>query len=304
MNLEELTTLVKDKEAFALEGVSEATLYRRVQAGQYTRLRKGIYVDTSHLRALRFEERAVVGHIAAHRTIPSAVFSHDSAALLWGAALLKVPRRVSISTPGRSRNTPSGTIRHASRRQVCERARVVAGLPVTDPIQTIIDCAVTLPALDALVVADSLVRLGLCTVEDAAPQLGALAGVRGARTARTLLECMSGKSESPAESLAVYRIRAMGLEQPEQQITLRTSNGYTYRPDFLWQHQRLILEVDGMVKYYGGYRPTDEELRYENFRQKELTRDGWRVVRTTWDELLRQPNLLRAELVRAGVRPL
>lgn len=303
MDIEKLTTLVKDKEAFALEGVSESRLYRRVRSGFYTKLRKGIYIETATLSSLRYEERAVIGHIAAHRVMPSAVFSHDSAALLWGGSLLNIPRQVSFSIPGKSRAYPTGTKRYPDRGIICRSSQTVAGLPVTGPAQTIVDCAATLGTLDALVLSDSFLRLGLCTREDAEEKLYSLTG-KGALTAATLLDCMSAQSESPAESLAVYRLQAMGIERPEQQVTLQTSSGYLYRPDFLWRHLSLILEVDGMVKYYGGYRPTDDELRYENFRQKELARDGWRIVRTTWDELMRAPHLLEAELVRNGVRRL
>lgn len=76
------------------------------------------------------------------------------------------------------------------------------------------------------------------------------------------------------------------------------------RPDHVWPEARLILEVDGLVKYSGAHGQATHVLIAERQREKALTNRGWRVLRTDWATVTGRPELLvsvlRRELARAA----
>ena len=113
---------------------------------------------------------------------------------------------------------------------------------------------------------------------------------------------MSPLSESPLESFARLCLYQGDLEQPIQQFEIITPSGRLYRADFAWPHLKLLLEVDGLHKYYGAYRATDEQLRNDALRQRELELAGWTVIRATWGDLAQRPELLISRLRHLGVR--
>ena len=57
--------------------------------------------------------------------------------------------------------------------------------------------------------------------------------------------------------------------------------GRTDRVDALWRAQRVVLEMDGRVKYAG------EELWREKRRQERLARLGYVVIRILWSDVVR-----------------
>lgn len=74
-----------------------------------------------------------------------------------------------------------------------------------------------------------------------------------------------------------------------------------YRPDFVWAEERVILEVDGRIKYSGQYGKPEDVVRKEHFRQRDLERMGWKVIRTDWNEMMNYPEQLRFRLKLAGI---
>lgn len=58
------------------------------------------------------------------------------------------------------------------------------------------------------------------------------------------------------------------------------ASGRHYRVDLLWRRWRLVLEVDGRLKYTG------DELWREKRRELRLTRLGYRVERVTWADVV------------------
>lgn len=106
---------------------------------------------------------------------------------------------------------------------------------------------------------------------------------------------------SPLETVARYWILMWGLVPPAEQVPLWVG-GRTLRPDFLWEKERVILEVDGKVKYAGTFGEAAEEVvQNERRRQHELESMGYTVVRALWEDIVVYPERLRAKLARAGV---
>ncbi|MDO4897728.1 MAG: type IV toxin-antitoxin system AbiEi family antitoxin domain-containing protein [Rothia sp. (in: high G+C Gram-positive bacteria)] len=293
--------LIKGTRELELEGYSPAKITRLHQNGELTQLRKGIYIETKELQKLTDKDYCLIQHQALARRFKDPIFSHTSAALIWGAPLLHLPATPHISFTRAYKRAQTGLKIHTRREELLGHTWSAEGLTITSPLHTIADCTRTLPVFDALCIADWFLNEKHCTRIDLLPQLETIRG-RGRKTAQVLAHCASALTESPAESFAILRFYEWGISPPEQQIELITRRGYHYRPDFIWREHGIILEVDGNIKYYGTYRSTEEQFRRENFRQRELEADGWTIVRTTWSELRDTPHLLRERLARHGIR--
>ncbi len=85
-----------------------------------------------------------------------------------------------------------------------------------------------------------------------------------------------------------------GLTSFEPQGRVSTRRG-TYVVDFLLRAQRLVVEADGLLKY----RRRSDALTLEKLRQEAIERAGYRVVRVTWDDVVRHPEETVARILRA-----
>jgi very-short-patch-repair endonuclease len=282
----------------------EQEAVRRDPAWQ--RLRRGAYLAPSDSGPVpaHVEQRRValarIRAVAAARRSP-AWFSHTSAALLWGCDLLTVPGLVHLVQ--RSRPHTHGdpaVVRHHGTVPADDRAEV-DGLPVTGLARTVVDCACLLPRAEALVVADSALRLGADGARVDA-LLAARAGRRGVRRAREVLALADGRAESPGETLTRWHLHRAGLPAPELQVPVATPAG-RFRADLGWPEARLLVEFDGFVKYGGGgARGAVAAVVAEKRRQDALEEAGWRVLRVTWTDL-RAPGTLAGRVRAALDRP-
>ena len=283
--IERVASKVKTSQQLNFEGLSKNLIGAMHRRGELIRLTRGVYVSAAEGRQFTPEERCIAVTIALAMSHRQAVLSHASAALMWGAPLFGLPAKVELSLPRSNHRHHSQVRYHSSRSDVCELARVVAGFSVTDPLTTILDCARTLPVVQALAVTDYFLHHAHVGYRDVHAQLMGARGY-GKSSFSLIAESMSALTESPLESLAMLRIVQSKLERPRQQLEIRAHDGRVHRSDFAWETLKLLLEVDGLHKYYGAYRPTEEQLRRDALRQRSLELMGWTVVRATWDDLI------------------
>jgi uncharacterized protein DUF559 len=154
------------------------------------------------------------------------------------------------------------------------------GAAVTTPARSLVDLA-RHNRRDGLVAADAAMReLGLRAADlDAA--LARARGWPGVRRARGVLRLADPLAESPLESITRLACHDAGLPVPELQVPIHDpATGRTDRVDALWREQRVILEMDGKVKYTG------QELWREKRRQERLSRLGYAVVRVLWTDVV------------------
>jgi len=290
-----------------------------VRAGQWVRVRRGCYVDASWLagpegggEALSgFERQSVTGSRAVSErparrpTTPAyrrrlalaqvaavaatsarvgePVFTHVSAALLWGLPLWRLPSSVHVlGRHSRGRDASHLTTAHvislAPEHVVRHR-----GLLVTSLNRTMLDVARTEPVADALVVADAGLRRGAdgSGVLELASEFS---GRRGIARARETLSLADGGAESPWESFTRLHVLAAGLPAPRLQVDVPTRQG-AYRADMGWEAWRQLIEFDGKVKYRElANGDPDSVLLAEKRRQDAMTELGWRVLRLTSDD--------------------
>ena len=255
--------------------------------GALERVRRGAYVtraasagparDRRRLALARIRAAGAQLHLAHW-------FSHESAALLWGCDVVGLSGLVHVVQETRPHARGGDPlVRHYGRLPAAHRAEV-DGFPVTSLARTVVDCAATLPADRALVVADSALRRGL----DPAGVAGVVrsrAGTRGIARAREVLGAADGRAESPGETLVRWAVVSGGLPPPEPQVEVRTRRG-VFRLDLGWRAPQVGLEFDGFVKYSGAFGSTAAEAVFaEKQRQDALEEEGWRILRVTWGDL-------------------
>jgi very-short-patch-repair endonuclease len=266
---------------------SPTALREAVGRGEIARVRRGAYTArTGEAGAGRRARRAAlarIGAVHAQLEIPF-VFSHESAALLWGLDAIRLSGRTHIV----QRSHPSARNDQLLARHVMtlpsEERTTVRGLPVTTLPRTVLDCARTLRGGPALVIADSAVRTGL-DLDAVRRLLPAARGTRGIVAARELLEVVDGGAATPGESMTRWALLDGGLPRPVTQVEVSTRIG-CFAVDLGWPERRVGVEFDGAVKYSGAFgRTGTEALVAEKRRQDALEEAGWRLLRVTWDDL-------------------
>lgn len=291
---------IKTAQELRHEGISPSTVRRRCAQGRLIRIMPNAYVDAQ--RWVQWDEatRTKARHVSFIKTHQHYVLSHVSAALWWDAPLLRLPRKIWVSHPASTvRSRPQVHVSRG-REDICADSTFHQGVFVTSPLQTVLDCALTLPVLDALCIADYFLNRKLVSIEGLREAIMRLKG-KGVCTARAVAELMSDKAESPAETIARYRIVTWGFTSPQEQVSIRVGNS-VYRPDFLWEEFRVIVEVDGNVKYDGSHGNPVHVIQREKRRHRDLEQLGYRVLRVTWGDIMRSPETFRALLISAGVR--
>ena len=286
--------LLSRREARA-QGWSDEELGRLTRRADWTRLRRGAYLDARPPREDVARHRLLVRAMldALHRP---AVVSHQSAAVLWGIPLWGLPLdRVHVTRrPGASTGASRSLHVHVARLPD-DDISVIDGLVVTGPVRTVLDVARSAPLDVGVVVLDAALRTGVVDAGAVRSGLHQLAGTRGSRHAARVVELADGRSESVGESRSRVLLHHLGLAPSDLQFEVRTREGVLLgRTDFVWEPQRVVGEFDGRIKYGRMLRPGQQpgDVVFEEKRREDLIRDeGWPVVRWTWDDLLHPARL-------------
>lgn len=239
-------------------------LRRANAAGSVHRVRRGAYVRA---RPSEPETAAIARVWAVHRQLTAEHwFSHLSAALLWGCRTWAAPEQVHVVQHYRpSSRSARDVVRHAVDLPPDQRT-VVGGAPVTTLERTVLDRALTLHPLHALVVADSALGRGLD--RDHVRELWAQGSARrGRRRAELVIGLADAGAESPWETWARYVLVRAGLPRPTLQVPVATRLG-TFRCDLGWPEHGVLVEFDGAVKYRSGELSPDHDGAAELWREK------------------------------------
>lgn len=264
----------------------------RVVAG-LGRLAPGAYADTSGLHAEAVHLLQLAAQLG---RIHGVVASHASAAVLWRLPV----RHADLTTvhlspvPDRRGKPKSGSGHHIHTQEVGPReTRVVRGLPTTDPLRTVLDCARMMDADWAVAIADASLHRGLVGIDELVDAARGVRRTHGAARARSLPSHCSAAAESPGESLLRLRLLRMGLA-PEEQVSMPWVEG-SPRVDFLVGN--LVIEFDGRSKYELDGDPARAHWE-EKRRHDRLVEAGYEVIHVVWAELWDEP-ALRARIHRA-----
>ncbi len=282
-----------------------AALYRAAARGAFVRVLRGVYVRAAYWDALDFEGRHRARMRSAWLLDPRLVFSHLSAALLWGLPTvggdMSVPHALGDHSSGSRSRT--GLRRHAVGR--AEHYVVIDGLPATTLVDTCAHVAagyepeVSIPTLDFALAQTGVSREAVIERLVSTPASGG--AVRG-RWATAFADPLAG---SPGESLSRVAIHRLRLPAPSLQVRVVDALGLAGIVDFSWPDHRLIGEFDGVGKYlreaFTGGRDPGEVVVDEKLREDRLRATGLRVARWGWDAA-RNPVKLRRILSEQGLR--
>lgn len=230
----------------------------------------------------------------APRLRPGDVFSHETAARLWGLPLPLYARRdvfVSASSPRRAPRARGIIGSQLSLEPGDTRLRF--GLPVTAPTTTWSNLAGSIRVEDLIALGDSLVTprfrstRSLATVDELHREVDRGHGRRGQHARAVAIETISPGPVSRPESLVRLLCARVGIPEPE--INMGPSG---QKPDLRWLRYRVCFEYLG-----DGHRGV-AQFRYDVGRNERFLDDEWLVMKATADDLFDRPLELVARLAR------
>ncbi|QYF72602.1 hypothetical protein [Cryobacterium sp. PAMC25264] len=267
-------------------------LRREFERRTVIRLRRGVYTLAAEWAALGADAR-YLRRIHAHAATAEApaVYSHFSAAALWGLPIVGAwPTEIHLATTsaagGRSRR---GVIRHPQEYglDVAERD----GLRVTSVAATAVALARVLKFGQAVAVMDKAIHEprdghSLATRADLDRAFDQLGRVTGRAAAGRALEFASPLSGSTGESISRAGIFMLGFLLPELQVPHWDRDGLIGFTDFFWRTIGKVGEFDGLGKYlreeFTGGRSTADVVIAEKIREDRLRALGFGVFRWDW----------------------
>lgn len=272
-------------------GLSSSAIGRRVEAGHWLRMHRGVYRHRAspmswHTKALA-ATKATNGHA-----------SHRAAARLWnldgfGRA------RVELVVPEGAQRRGTGFLLHQSRQFEHANPRLRTGISVTGIERTVLDLGGVVSQQRLGLVLDDVLRKKLTTWEQIA---GALAvhscrGRNGCGPLRRLLEERYGSAvpDSMWNRLVGELLVARGLEEPSFEFEVQLPRGRLARIDVAFPAERVAVECDSRR-----YHDNDDAFERDRRRHNRLVEAGWHVVMVTWKMFVEEPD----ELVRTVRRAL
>lgn len=174
----------------------------------------------------------------------------------------------------------------------------LAGLPVTTPERTVVDCALVLPFDHAVLLADAALRRGLVSRASLARQVARLFRVPGTRRAAQVVAFADPGGRGPGESISRVLLSRSGLPTPRLDVPVPGPDGRSLgRSAFAFPGTRVL----------GEFVPDEQAAGADPVRRAAAWADaGWQPVLWSWPEL-RSPgpwiDRLRQALAPAGPPP-
>jgi hypothetical protein len=271
-----------DRTAARREGLRDPDVTALVAAGIVRHVVRGVYLDArvpddlasrAACLRLRLPDDAVVGRLTSAWLFGVDGRLPDERSL--------PPLVECIVPPGRQPLRRPGVRCYVAR--LADEVLDVAGIPVTTPTRTAVDCLRWLRPHMGLGVADALAAAGLVTAPDLIARTAEASGHRGAVQARYLVALVDPRTESMGESWLRLRVVDAGFPRPRVQIEVCDRHGRcVYRLDLGWDGERAALEYDGEE-----YHSSPAQVAHDRRRRETLeTTYGWRVLAVGKGEVL------------------
>ncbi len=285
-------------------GYAARDIARLIRAKYWTRLRRGIYIETPHLPPDQASYHAIMARAVLLRVQGPAYASHVTAAAVHNLVLLEPDLSlVNITRPGLASSRIEAGVRHHVGHIPSTHLTTVDGIPVSDVAWSILDMARQSSFEQGFVTAEAALWEGRTSAASLQAALFCCRDWPGARNAGRVVSFASCGSESPGESLARIAFERENLPTPEQQVEIRDSAGLIGRVDFYWSAQRTIGEFDGRIKYENE-SANFATLYAEKRREDRLREAGFEVVRFGWNDIRNQSpavaRRIRAAFARAS----
>jgi very-short-patch-repair endonuclease len=223
---------------------------------------------------------------------PESMLSHESAAALWNIRQVRT-RSVEISVPAHVDPRPSGIVVHRRTTLRSDDLATHRGIPVTNPICTLVDVAYRLPRTQLEAAVNEADKQDLADPETLRSALPAYAGRRGVAALRQLLDRRTFVlTDSDLERRFLPIARKAGLPLPK---TRQYVNGF--KVDFYWPELGLVVETDGLR-----YHRTPAQQATDKVRDQEHLAAGLTPVRFTHEQVRYEPERVRSTLAAVAAR--
>ena len=262
-----------------MDSVELSVVYTRDQAFQAGMTRAQLRDDGVRVTRGAYVSRAVPLTLetacrAAHAVLPpTATFSHQTAAALLGAPVVRAwPLHVTVpsGTPRPQRMRVRAHLRDLEAEDVVEQC----GLTLTSGAQTWLDLASVLPPGELVAVGDALYRAGHLDAARLGDRLRRAGGIRGVVLARDLAPLLTPLAASRPESLVRHALVSAGLPMPEVQIAVLDRWGKDVaHADLGWARWKVALE------YEGRQHAERDQFGRDIDRYSLMAADGWLVLR-------------------------
>jgi len=217
--------------------------------------------------------------------------SHRTAAALHGLGRFSLGEPIELTVRERTRSKRSRlALVHVTTTLTDDDVTVVDGIPTVTVARALFGLASLVPQISQRqlgTIIDVAIRDGQASDRWLWWRLEELrrSGRNGVSAfERALLERIEvGATESWLERETLELIRSAGLPLPQCQRKIRTRGAFVARVDFLYEHARIVIEVDGHRSH-----STREQLAADAARANELQLAGYVVLRFTYDDVVRR----------------
>jgi hypothetical protein len=301
---EEIRSLLISRRSLDRAGCSSRSIQVALESDRLHRVRRGWYLPRDTWDALWPESQHLTEVIAMALATRGSdpVFSHASAAVLWGLPLYRVkPRRVHVvSDRAHPRHSIPGIMRHESPVPPADVAEI-GGVLCTSLSRTVYDTTRVLGDEAGLALMDAAIaRIGGDPWEfddDAAETWTGeldrrlrIPGARGVVRARRVAELADGRAQLPLESVTRYRLHQLGFPRARLQTPVPRADEGFYWLDIAIEGARTFIECDGKEKYLDpelrAGRSIEQVLLDEKAREDWIRgTTGWRIVRVGSDDM-------------------
>ncbi|HEX2265308.1 MAG TPA: type IV toxin-antitoxin system AbiEi family antitoxin domain-containing protein [Solirubrobacterales bacterium] len=268
-------------------GYTPQAIYHRIRTGRLHPLHRGVYaVGRPHVTD---HGRWIAAVIACGA---GAVLSHSSAAALWRSGS---ERRglVELSLPSLARRCRPGLQIHQRPSLRDSDMTVEFGIPVTTPVQTLIDLAPRLDRRGVERMINEADKYDLVHPPELRRALDERAGEPGVACLREILDRRTFRlTKEELERRFLPLASKAGLPVP---LTGQWVNGFEV--DFYWPDLGLVVETDGLR-----YHRTPAEQARDRLRDQAHTAAGLTQLRFTHEQVRYEPEYVREILAQTASR--
>jgi very-short-patch-repair endonuclease len=275
-------------------GLSLRQIRGRVDRGIWDQVHPGVYRMAGHPVT---DHALLVAAVAA----TAGAASHLSAGALHGL-VEEHPSRPEVTVPASRGHHRVGIRLHRTDDLAPRDVGHIAGVRCTNATRTIIDLGARLSVDQLFVLTERAIHRRLVHPDRMVRRFLQLArpgrdGIATMRSVLVRLDPTLAAAESDLESLLLLVLARAGLPAPVRQHPV-TVAGHRYRLDAAYPDARLAIECDGFTSH--GTRAAFESDRE---RQNHLVNAGWRVLRFTWQQIVRQPDWVSSVVREALQHP-
>lgn len=279
---------VVTRRQLARSGFAPRTIDNWVASGRLERLHPAVYCVAG---APSTDHRALMAAVLAAGS--GCLASHRSAAWLWGLGDPPLPE---VVVPRSRRPRLHGVVVHHPLDLPKARRSVKDGIPVTNPLRTLVDLGAVCEA-DA--VADAVERAliaRLVTFRGLSAEWRRVAkpGRSGSGVLRRILDYrLLGEKppDSVMEAKGAPLFTRSGLPKPVFQFVVTHGGRHVARVDFAYPALKVAIEFDGLDAHASA-----AALRRDLARQNRLMAAGWLVLRFTWADVIHRPGEVADEI--------